>query len=173
MEQGRIHLYCGDGKGKTTTAVGLSIRFAGAGKPVLLYQFLKNNESSERKILEQIPLITCERGREQVKFSFQMNEQEKKELLEENNEKLKQLFQKAKDYELLFLDEALYAIGAGLLSEEELILQLEQRPKQLEVVLTGRNQSEKLIEMADYVSEIKKRKHPFDQGVASRLGVEH
>lgn len=174
-ERGLLHLYCGDGKGKTTTAVGLSIRFAGAGKRVLLYQFMKNNTSSERNILEQIPLITCEKGKEQVKFSFQMSEEEKKQELQENNKKLIEMFQKAKEqeYDLLFLDETLYTIDAGLLSEELLIEELKKKPTKLEVVLTGRNPSEQLIELADYVSEIKKVKHPFEQGISSRKGVEY
>ena len=174
-ERGLLHLYCGDGKGKTTTAVGLSIRFAGAGKRVLLYQFMKNNTSSERNILEQIPLITCEKGKDQVKFSFQMTEEEKKQELKENNKKLIEMFQKAKEqeYDLLFLDETLYTIDAGLLSEELLIEELKKKPTKLEVVLTGRNPSENLIQLADYVSEIKKVKHPFEQGISSRKGVEY
>ena len=70
MEQqgGLLHLYCGDGKGKTTTSVGLMVRAAGSGKKVLFYQFMKNNESSERNILEGIPNITCKKGADTAKF---------------------------------------------------------------------------------------------------------
>lgn len=89
--KGLVHIYCGDGKGKTTTSVGLTIRAAGSGKKVLFYQFLKDNSSSERNILEKVPGITLVRGREMQKFTFQMNEQELDELRIYNNEMLDKL----------------------------------------------------------------------------------
>ena len=85
---GLIHIYCGDGKGKTTAAVGQAVRAAGYGYRVLVYQFMKNNMSSERKVLEQLEQVTCVSGPEQVKFSFQMTEEEKLICLKENEEKL-------------------------------------------------------------------------------------
>lgn len=88
--KGLVHIYCGDGKGKTTTSVGLTVRAAGSGKKVLFYQFLKDNSSSERNILEKVP-ITLVRGREMQKFTFQMNEQELDELRIYNNEMLDKL----------------------------------------------------------------------------------
>ena len=72
-----IHIYCGEGKGKTTAGMGLCLRAAGAGKNVLVYQFLKDNTSSERRILEQIPEIKLMRGPEQMKFIFQMTAEER------------------------------------------------------------------------------------------------
>lgn len=175
MEQqtGKVHIYCGDGKGKTTTAVGLIIRCAGAGKRVLLYQFMKNNSSSERKILETIPNIVCEKGAETAKFSFQMTEEEKVQAKKENDAMLQSLFEQARQYDVLFLDEALYAIRAGLLSETLFIQCLQEKQPDLEVIVTGRDPSDAVIEMADYVSEIKKIKHPFDQGLNGRLGIEY
>lgn len=89
--KGLVHIYCGDGKGKTTTSVGLTVRAAGSGKKVLFYQFLKDNSSSERNILEKVPGITLVRGREMQKFTFQMNEQELDELRIYNNEMLDKL----------------------------------------------------------------------------------
>ena len=172
-KKGLLHIYCGDGKGKTTSAVGLVVRCAGAGKKVLLYQFMKNNSSSERTILEVTPNITCQKGNEGAKFSFQMTEEEKIKAREENDHMVSFLFAQAKDYDVLFLDEPLYAIRAGLLSEELLIECLKGRKPELEVILTGRDPSEALLECADYVSEIKKVKHPFDKGVNSRLGIEY
>lgn len=79
METGLIHLYCGDGKGKTTTGMGLIVRAAGYGCKVLLYQFMKNNQTSERKILEKVENITIIDGLDKEKFSFQMTEEEKRE----------------------------------------------------------------------------------------------
>lgn len=170
--KGLVHIYCGDGKGKTTTSVGLTVRAAGSGKKVLFYQFLKDNSSSERNILEKVPGITLVRGREMQKFTFQMNEQELDELRIYNNEMLDKLFEMAKDYDMLVMDESVYAIKSNLLDEEKLITHLEEKPVGLEVVLAGRNPSQKLMDHADYVSEIQKVKHPFDQGVSSRVGIE-
>lgn len=170
--KGLVHIYCGDGKGKTTTSVGLTVRAAGSGKKVLFYQFLKDNSSSERNVLEKVPGITLVRGREMQKFTFQMNEQELDELRTYNNEMLDKLFEMAKDYDMLVMDESVYAIGSKLLDEEKLIAHLEEKPFGLEVVLAGRNPSQKLMDHADYVSEIQKVKHPFDQGVSSRVGIE-
>ena len=170
--KGLVHIYCGDGKGKTTTSVGLTVRAAGSGKKVLFYQFLKDNNSSERNILEKVPGITLVRGREMQKFTFQMNEQELDELRIYNNEMLDKLFEMAKDYDMLVMDESVYAIKSNLLDEEKLITHLEEKPVGLEVVLAGRNPSQKLMDHADYVSEIQKVKHPFDHGVSSRVGIE-
>ena len=108
--KGLVHIYCGDGKGKTTTSVGLTIRAAGSGKKVLFYQFLKDNSSSERNILEKVPGITLVRGREMQKFTFQMNEQELDELRIYNNEMLDKLFEMAKDYDMLVMDLSLIHI---------------------------------------------------------------
>ena len=170
--RGLVHIYCGDGKGKTTTSVGLTIRAAGSGKKVLFHQFLKDNSSSERTILEKQPEITIVPGKEFQKFTFQMNEEELNELREYNNEMLDKLFEMAKDYDMLVMDESVYAIDKDLFDEEKLIKHLEEKPFSLEVVLSGRNPSENLMNHADYVSEIKKVKHPFDQGVSSRIGIE-
>ena len=170
--KGLVHIYCGDGKGKTTTCVGLTVRAAGSGKKVLFYQFLKNNSSSERSILEKQPGINVVSGKELQKFTFQMNEEELKELRDYNNEMLDNLFEMAKDYDMLVLDESVYSIDKDLLDETKLIEHLEKKPFALEVVLSGRNPSERLIDHADYVSEIRKVKHPFDQGISSRIGIE-
>lgn len=173
MKLGKIHIYCGDGKGKTTTAIGLMVRCLGAGKKILFYQFMKNNTSSERVILEQLEGMTCLQGKENAKFSFQMTEQEKQEERKENDNRLLEIFQEAKEYDLLCLDEVLYTIRAGLLDEKLLVKCLQEKKEELEVILTGRDPSETLCELADYVSEIQKKKHPFDQGLGSRLGIEY
>lgn len=171
---GYIHIYCGNGKGKTTTAMGLCTRAAGYGYKVLIYQFMKNNSTNERKILEQIPNITFVDGMEKEKFSFQMTQEEKKQRKEFYETQFSKVTKKAKEeqYQVLFLDELLYTIRAGLFDEEILIEYLKQKPENLEVILTGQNPGEKIIELADYVSEIKKIKHPFDNGMAARDGIE-
>jgi cob(I)alamin adenosyltransferase len=173
-ETGLVHIYYGDGKGKTTTGMGLCVRAAGYGYRVLIYQFMKNNKTSERKILEQVPNITLENGLETEKFSFQMTPEEKQERRAFYGEQFQKMTEKAvkEQYDLLFLDETIYTITAGLLDEELVLKFLREKPENLEVILTGNTPSPQLIELADYVSEIKKVKHPFDKGQRARKGIE-
>lgn len=171
-EKGYVHLYCGDGKGKTTCSMGLLVRAAGSGKRVLLYQFMKDNTSSERKIISHIPNITVLPGDEKVIFTFQMTEEEKKQKKAENDAMLDKIFDMMKDYDMVVLDEAVYAIRNGVLSEERVLKMLDHRPENVEIVLSGQDPSDALIKRADYISEIKKIKHPFEQGVKSRTGIE-
>lgn len=174
VSKGLIHIYCGNGKGKTTTAMGLCTRAAGYGMKVLIYQFMKNNKTSERKILEQVPNITFVDGLEVEKFSFQMTEEEKAERREYYLEQFRKVTALAEKepYQVLFLDELIYTIGAGLFDETVLVQYLKEKPEGLEVILTGQNPGEAVVELADYVSEIRKIKHPFDKGMPSRYGIE-
>lgn len=174
MSNGLIHIYCGNGKGKTTTAMGLCTRAAGYGMKVLIYQFMKNNKTSERKILEQVENITFVDGLEVEKFSFLMTEEEKKERREFYLNQFRKVTAMAESegYQMLFLDEIIYTIGAGLFDEAVLIQYLKNKPEHLEVIMTGQNPGCGLVELADYVSEIKKVKHPYDKGIASRYGIE-
>ena len=171
---GLIHIYCGDGKGKTTTGMGLCARAAGYGYRVLIYQCMKNNSTSERKLLGLSDHITIMDGLPQEKFSFQMTPTEKAERKAYYENQLRAVTQKAREenYDLLFLDEAIYTIRAGLLDESLLLDFLRHKPEKLEVILTGQDPSDDLLAAADYVSEIKKIKHPFDQGIAARPGIE-
>lgn len=170
--KGRIHLYCGDGKGKTTCVMGLTVRAAGAGKKILLHQFLKDNNSSERKIIKDLPTVNVVPGRKMDKFTFRMNEKELQQLHEENDLLFECLIRQTEEYDMLVMDESVYAMSMGLLSEDKVLEFLHNKPEHLEVVMSGRNPSKELLELADYVSEIKKIKHPFDQGLSSRVGIE-
>lgn len=171
---GLIHIYCGDGKGKTTTGMGLCTRAAGFGYRVLIYQFMKDNSTSERNILKLADNITIINGLDKEKFSFQMTPEEKKERKAFYENQFCTVTAKAcdEDYDVLFLDETIYTIDAGLLDESLVLDFLKNKPPHLEVILTGQNPGQALIDMADYVSEIKKIKHPFDRGMASRKGIE-
>ena len=170
--RGCVHIYCGDGKGKTTCVMGLGVRAAGAGKKVLLHQFLKDDSSSERNIIDGLANITVVPGTPMDKFTFQMNDEELRALRENNDAMFDRLCGMAEDYDMLILDESVYAIDMGLLSEEKVLAFLANRPEHLEVVMSGRNPSEKLKAQADYISEIRKIKHPFDEGLCSRVGIE-
>ena len=162
---GRIHVYYGDGKGKTTAAMGLALRAAGSGLDVLMFQFLKDNSSSERVILEQIPNVTCLPGKDRVKFVSKMNADEKARLKHYNNKALDEIIKFCGPFDVLVLDE--------ILSEEKLVEFLEHKPRGLEIVLTGHVVSDKVLELADYVTEIRKVKHPYDQGITAREGIEY
>ncbi len=154
--------------------MGLCVRGAGFGYKVLIYQFMKNNKTSERRILEQVPNITIVDGLEQEKFSFQMTPEEKQERRAYYDSQLEKVTHMAAegDYDILFLDETIYTIRAGLLSEEKIMDFLRHKPDKLEVILTGQGPSAELIELADYVSEIRKVKHPFDHDQRARDGIE-
>ena len=171
---GLIHIYCGDGKGKTTAALGLAIRCAGHGNHVLLVQFLKSRPTGELKSLTLIPGIELMRGKETKKFTFQMTAEEKAQVLVEHLA----LFDKVKEkcatehIDLLILDEVIGACNTGVFDKDILVDFLKGKPAELEVVLTGRNPAAELVELADYVSEICKRKHPFEKGIAARTGIE-
>lgn len=174
MKKGLLHVYCGDGKGKTTCAIGLAVRCAGAGGKVLLFQFLKRDTSSERKSLEKMNSIVLMPGYEKMKFTFKMTETEKQDAITFYKRKMQEIQQKVEEeeYDLLILDEAIGAVNAGMLEENELCTFLENRPNGLEVVLTGRDPSNRILDLADYISNIQKIRHPFDKGIPARRMIE-
>ena len=134
---GKIHVYYGKGKGKTTAAMGQVLRAAGHGLHVLVFQFLKDNSSGERRILEEIPNITCLPGREQVKFVSQMNREERAGLKHYNTKALDEIVKFCGPFDMLLLDEALCAVELEVLSEEKLISFLQHKPRGLEIILTA------------------------------------
>lgn len=173
-DMGLIHIYCGDGKGKTTACVGLALRCAGGGGNVLFYQFLKDGSSGELSGLKQMDNIDVMEGYLKSKFSFLMNDKEIAEAKAYYTDKFKEIYQKAGSgkYQLLVLDEALHAVNLGYISLESMLDFLKEKPEHLEVVLTGRNPKEALCEVADYITEMKKVKHPFDKGIGARHLIE-
>lgn len=174
MEKGLIHIYCGDGKGKTTAACGLVIRCCGQGGRALVFQFLKSDNSGERRILEKMENVTLLSCYDNVKFTFRMNEEEKaqaKAFYEQRFSEITRLVLE-ESYDLLVLDEVMAAVSAGFIGEEALLRFLKEKPDTLEVVLTGRNPSDALIALADYVTEMKLVKHPYEQGITARRMIE-
>ena len=240
---GLVHIYCGDGKGKTPAALGLALRAAGNGVPVVIARFLKNDGSGEVGILENVPgvyLFHCER---QFGFTWTMSEEQKAEA----GEYFTRLFERAWEMgcktvresvegagkadgcmagenwgsdsvsdgssrrdtgvcdtgasisespvsgapvsgspasapltsppceirALLVLDEIMAAVNSGFVANERLLAALDHRPDGLEVVLTGRGPSEELLSRADYVTEMRAVKHPYEKGVGARKGVEY
>ncbi len=174
MNQGLVHVYCGDGKGKTTAAIGLAVRAAGCGKQVLIVQFLKGQETGELQSLARIPEITVLRGKASSKFTFQMDERELQQTYDLNSKNLLTAVETAREgkCDLLILDEILGALSCDLIDSDLLCSLVEKKPEALELVLTGRNPPQWLLDHADYVTEMVKRKHPFDQGIPARKGIE-
>lgn len=172
-QRGLIHIYCGNGKGKTSAAMGLAIRAAGSGKKVLLFQFLKSNTSGEIGILSDITGVMVIKGPDKIKFTVHMTPEEKKKLTVYNIETFEAIKKLAPQYDVLILDEIVYAIDGGFFPENLLLNFLQNKPFALEVVMTGQNPGQKLVECSDYVSEIKKIKHPYDAGVKARKGIEN
>ena len=169
---GLIHIYCGDGKGKTTAAVGLAVRAAGAGKRVLFAQFLKPDTSSEIGILRKIDGIEVRHCATVQGWVRDMSDPRKQTAAADYERFLEDLLREAPDYDLLVLDEAAAACRYGLISAGTLAGFLREKPETLEVVLTGRDPDSVLLETADYVTEMRKLRHPFDQGVRARKGIE-
>lgn len=171
---GLIHVYCGEGKGKTTAALGLTIRALGAGFRVIFVQFLKNQETGELSILNRLPGITVIRGKEGSGFSFSMTEEQKEKTRQLHTEHLKMAIALAEagECDMLVLDEAAGAYARDLLDKELLERFVRNKPEQVELILTGRNPASWMLDCADYVSEIRKEKHPYDKGIPAREGIE-
>lgn len=172
LKKGYTQIYTGDGKGKTTAAIGLAVRASGCGLKVFLAQFIKGMEYSEIKALKKFPEnITVRqfgRGR------FIRRGGPSKEDLEVARKGFKQIVDTIINdgYDIFILDEVNVAIHFGLLTLEELIELIKNKPFSMELILTGRRAPQELIEAADLVTEMKEIKHYFRNGVAARRGIE-
>lgn len=168
-----VHIYCGDGKGKTSAAVGMAVRAAGRGLKVVMVRFLKSDDSGEVAVLGHIPGITvipCERT---FGFVSAMDRETREQAARWNLEQFFRAVELAERADLLILDEIMAAMTYGMVPEDRVLEFLEARPGGLEVVLTGRSPSERILGAADYVSEIQKVRHPYDRGILARKGIEY
>ena len=182
-----VHLYYGEGKGKSTAAAGLALRALSAGFRVYIIRFLKGGgpESGEIPLLKKLGAVIVD-GKETEKFTGRMTEAER-EGTRFRQDKLLTEFASGnpgsalKSYasgdpgsvsELLVLDEALAAVNYGLLDEELLRRVVTERPENREIVLTGRDPKEWMLKEADYVTEFRCVRHPYEKGIQARRGVE-
>ena len=173
--QGLTHIYYGNGKGKTTAALGLALRAAGCGKNVVVVHFLKDWNCGELSSLELIPKVTVFQGKSSGGvFVRDMNDEQKAETkaIQDGNLKKALKLQAKGLCDLLILDEAIDAYQLGVLDSELFNGLLDNKPESLELVITGHRPTDDLTERADYVTEMVKRKHPYDMGVSARRGVE-
>jgi cob(I)alamin adenosyltransferase len=182
MKKGLVHLYIGDGKGKTTAALGQAIRALGQGWRVIMIQFLKgkNFTSGEEKIVSRLPgknftllkvnqTVPLEKLLSSSPHGFLRN---LKKEIEEFFPKLEQIISKDK-CDLLILDEILNCYSLKLVSLKQIIALLEKKRFGIEIILTGRQAPVKLYSYADYISQISKKKHPFERGIKARRGIEY
>ena len=170
-EAGCVHVYTGDGKGKTTAAMGLALRACGAGQRVFVGQFIKGKDSGEVRMLkERCPEVTAEvfgQGR----FVRGRPSAEDIALARKGLDRLREVVRSG-EFDLVVADEANGAVHAGLFSIDDLMILLDDRKPEVELVVTGRNAHPRLIERADLVTEMQKLKHPFDSGLPAREGIE-
>lgn len=166
-----IQVYTGNGKGKTTAALGLALRASGAGLKVYIGQFVKKGSYGEIKALSKIKNIKIEQfgagcfiKKNPTVKDFQS--------VKEGFLKVKEIIKK-KSYDLVILDEINVALNLKLLSLEEVIELIKNTPASMELVLTGRNAPSAILKLADLVSEIKDRKHYYQKGVKARKGIEY
>ncbi|WP_303721296.1 cob(I)yrinic acid a,c-diamide adenosyltransferase [Malonomonas rubra] len=173
MQQGLIQVYTGPGKGKTTAATGLLVRALGQELKVLLVRFLKSESlpSGELNILQGLPgleIITAGVGGVEGRKRPEQIRQNVAETFAMVRPKIL-----AGDYDLVVLDEFNVVLGNGYLPLTDGLELLDQRPATTELVLTGRNAPQEVIERADLVSMIQAEKHPFEQGILARAGIEY
>ena len=171
MMKGYVQVYTGDGKGKTTAALGLVLRAAGAGLKVFIAQFIKMGDFSEVKSLERFSdLVRLEqfgRGR----LGKKQPPPESVAAARKGIERVKQVMASG-EYAIVILEEANVAVSKGLFSVEDLIDLIEKKPAAMELIITGRNADPRIIERADLVTQMTKIKHYFQKGVRARIGIE-
>ncbi|MCR4601231.1 MAG: cob(I)yrinic acid a,c-diamide adenosyltransferase [Clostridia bacterium] len=170
-----VHLYCGDGKGKTTAAAGLAVRAAGDGFKVIFAQFMKGSESGEVKVLDRLDNVEVMRAEAQDKFTFNMNEEERRLAVKENGNLLRRVEERAVEAKpfLLVLDEAVSAVYNDMITDEDLRGFIGRNRDDYEIVITGSTPEVWMIDIADYVTDLQKIKHPFDNGLEARKGIEY
>ena len=169
--KGYIQVYTGNGKGKTTAALGLAIRAAGAGLKVFIAQFIKMGEYSEIKALKRFDdLITVEQygtGR----FIKGKPSAPAIEAAHKGLERIKAVFASDK-HNVVIMEEANVASKLELISVEDILQIMVEKPKDVELVITGRGADSRIIDKADLVTEMKEIKHYFQKGVKARIGIE-
>jgi cob(I)alamin adenosyltransferase len=166
-----IHVYTGASKGKTTASVGLSVRARGAGWKVLYCSFFKPDGSSEHDALQELG-IAFRRFAWRGNFFKKYTPEEMNEQQQALKEFLATITTEWNEYDLVVLDEVVYTISSNVISEEAFLAFLDNKPASVELVLTGRDFPQSVLDRAGYVTEMKQVKHPFDDGFLPRKGIE-
>ncbi len=175
--QGLVHVYTGDGKGKTTASLGLGMRACGAGFKVLMIQFLKDTPCGELESVsafgEKFKLMRFQKG--QKGFIWEMSEEERRELEKETREGLDfaKGALKSGEYDMVILDEIFGCLGNMLITEQDILKLIQEKNENVELVLTGRNAPESICRASHYVTEMRAQKHPLYSGISARRGIEY
>lgn len=174
LEKGLVHVYTGDGKGKTSAGMTIALRAAQHGYKVLIIQFIKEIRTSERAAFEErfpeVEFLTLGEG-----FYKILNDRKPEAVHRASAHEAFRLAQEkiaSGNYDVVILDELNNAIEYGFVDANDVLRMIRSRPKHVEVVITGRNAPKRLVAAADYVSEIKKIKHPYDKGILARKGID-
>ncbi len=171
MEKGQIHIYTGNGKGKTTAALGLALRSAGAGHKVWIGQFAKGTEQSEHTALKRFDDLVTIKLFGKDSFILKEPDQEDIRCAKEGLAEASEILTLG-EHRVVILDEACIAIHFNLITLEELLEVIEKKPEPVELIITGRNAPQKLIDAADLVTEMREVKHYYTQGIQARRGIE-
>jgi len=168
--KGYVQVYTGNGKGKTTASLGLALRAAGAGLNVCIIQFLKKGDYSEIKVLSKMENITVE----QYGLGKFVRGKPSKEDIAAGAEGYLRLCEilKKNQHDVVIAEEGNVAVSCDLISEDELLALMDMKPKNVELVITGRGATDKVMEKADLVTEMREIKHYYEQGVPARVGIE-
>jgi cob(I)alamin adenosyltransferase len=171
LKKGYIHVYSGHGKGKTTSAIGLGMRAAGAGLKVHMIQFMKGRKYCELESIEKVSNFSySQHGRDEY-VNKENPEQIDIDLANEGFIKAKELI-KSNKYDMIILDEINVAVDFKLIDLQEVLKVIDEKPENLELVLTGRYAHPEIVISADYVTEMIEIKHPYQLGVQARKGVD-
>ena len=177
-QHGYIQIYTGNGKGKTTASLGLAMRALGRNWKVLIIMFTKGGDNygelnSFRELSPMIKdnLTIIQAGMDRVVYKSNATDEDRKEI--QKGWEIAKSAIKNEEYQLIILDEANIAIDLGFIDVDEAVEIFKNKPKSMEIVLTGRNANQKIVEIAHLVSEINPVKHYWDTGVVARKGIEY
>ena len=174
-KNGLTIVYTGKGKGKTTAALGIVLRASGYKKKTCMIQFIKGSwhygeMDSSKKLEPEFEMVAVGKGFVGIiddKSSKEDHEKIAKEALKISNEKIQ-----SGKYDIVILDEINYAVNLGLITVDDVISMIKSKPSNLDLVLTGNYAKDEVIEMADLVTEMKEVKHPFQQGIKAKKGID-
>lgn len=170
ISEGLIHVYTGDGKGKTTAALGLAMRAAGQGMKIAFIQFIKGEPCGEHFFASQhhpFDIVQISVGDSFSKPKEQLSQEAQQTLAYAEKEML------SGNYDLVILDEILIAASQGLITTRQVLDLLDKKPDSVELVLTGRKAAPEIVQRADLVTEMLMIKHPFNEGTSARRGIEY
>jgi len=176
VRKGYIQIYTGDGKGKTTAALGLGLRAVGRGLKIIMIQFLKNGLSGELESVKNFESkFQIINFAQTSKFVKDMSVEEKEKLYALTQQELDRLYQimDSNACDILILDEVFAALHAGLINTEQVSEIMKRKPEYMELILTGRIVPPEIAEKADLITEMKSTKHYADNGVKARSGIEY